>query len=227
MQVVPDDDEAGGGDGCADRQAAVALAVDGAQHVKVLGDRPVDAVGLRPSDHDAAFDPLTDVQLGVAEAHPEPDERVLVATVHDDVGAEAPPRPARDALPNESSETLACPLSWNAPVAPLKGCQRASRSKSAGFSNTRSPGSVAVRRVTGRPSQSDSAWSSSAVVPSGRLMDTLPSSRYAAAANNSCGTRRPVSPKPGPGVEKRETHVPCVAPAAPLRPRQRVRPAST
>ena len=96
IQFVTDHEQAWGGDGGADSQAAVAIAVDGAQNVEVLLDRPVDALGLRPGDHDAAFDPLADVQLGVAEAHLGADERVLAVTIQDDVGAEAPPRPARN-----------------------------------------------------------------------------------------------------------------------------------
>ena len=41
---------------------------------------------------------------------------------------------------SDSSETLACPLSWNAPVEPLKGSQRASCSKSAGVLEHPLPG---------------------------------------------------------------------------------------
>ena len=89
----------------------------------------------------------------------------------------------------------------------MKGSQRASRSKSDGFSNTRSPGSAAVRRVTGRPNQSDSAWSSLAVVPSGRVIVTLPSSRCTAAANSSCRYPPAGQPEAGPGVEESERAV--------------------
>jgi hypothetical protein len=66
--------------------------------------------------------------------------------------------------------------------------------------------------VTGRPNQSDSAWSSLAVVPSGRVIVTLPSSRYTAAEQQ---LRYPPAgqPEAGPGVEESE---PAVA-AQPLR----------
>jgi hypothetical protein len=84
------------GDGRADRQAAVAFAVDRTEDIEILLNTSVDPLRLRPGDHDAASDPLPDIHLGIAEAHPGADQRVLVAPVEEDVRAEAPPRPVRD-----------------------------------------------------------------------------------------------------------------------------------
>ncbi len=64
---------------------------------------------------------------------------------------------------SDSSETLTRPLSWNAPVEPLNGPQSRVVLEVRRFSYTRAAGSAAARRVTGRPSQRDSARSSSAV----------------------------------------------------------------
>ena len=70
--------------------------MDRTEDIEISPDRPVDILGLRPGDHDAATDPHSDVQLGVAEAHPGANQGILPAPVENNVGPEAPPRPTCD-----------------------------------------------------------------------------------------------------------------------------------
>src|SRR5581483_1783177 len=76
----------------ADRDAAVALAIDRLQHVEVA----LDATGLRARRHDAAGEPLPHGQHGVADLDVRSDEAVLTLAVEEHVGAEPPPVPRPD-----------------------------------------------------------------------------------------------------------------------------------
>ena len=176
LYLVADRESARCDDGRADCQAAVAFAVDRTEDIEILLNTSVDALGLRPGDHDAASDPLPDIQLRTAEANPGADQRVLAASVEENVGAEAPRRPVPDCRPRQQRD-VDLPTVVERPGRAAERLPDGIVLEVRRFSNTRSPGSAAARRVTGRPSQSDSVRSSSAVVPSGKVIVNAPSLR--------------------------------------------------
>src|SRR5664279_1581950 len=97
VQGVPDPYRPGLVHGRADRQAAVAPAVDPAEHVEIA----VDAAGLRAGHHHAAGDVHTHVETGAADLHPRPHQCVLGAALEEHVGPESSAGPTLEGGPGE------------------------------------------------------------------------------------------------------------------------------